>query len=100
VTQQRMVYRNRDGVRRTLIWDDDHPDKVVVQTEQVLDEILAGIARDREIMRNDGDMKVIGRPPVEVVERAVLEQWDEDDWRKWWNGEGRAFRIWKPGGWL
>lgn len=98
MTQQRMVYRNRDGVRRTLIWDDERPDDVTVHTEEDIEPLLESVARDREIMRNDGVNKLLGRVPVTVYERATHEQWGEDDWRKWWNGEGRAFRIWNPGG--
>ena len=95
-----MVYANANGVRRTLIWDDDDPTKVVVQTSQDIEPILDSVARDREIMRNNGPNKVLGRVPVAVAERAVHEHWGEDDWRKWWNGDGRAFRIWNPSGTL
>ena len=98
MAQQRHVYRNRDGIRRTLIWDDERPDDVTVQTQEDVEPILDSIARDREIMRNDGVNKLLGRVPVTVYERACHEQWGEDDWRKWWNGEGRAFRIWNPRG--
>jgi hypothetical protein len=98
MSEHRLVYADANGVRRTKIWDDERPDRFVVQTEQDIEPILDSIARDREIMRNDGPNKVLGRPPIAVVERAVHEKWDESDWRKWWNGEGRAFRIWKPGG--
>ena len=60
--------------------------------------MLDWVAREREVMRNNGVNKLLGRVPVAVYERAVHEQWDEGDWAKWWNGEGRAFRIWNPGG--
>jgi len=88
-----------------MIWDDEDPDTVTVQTEQNLDEVLSSVERDREIMAHNGVNKVIGRPPVTVYERACLERWDERDWSRWWNGagpedlpNGRAFRIWNPGG--
>jgi hypothetical protein len=95
--QRAFVYEDRNGVRRTLIADDERPDQFVVKTSQDLEPILDSVARDRELMPNSGDMKVLGRVPVAVYERAVHEEWEESDWRKWWNGEGRAFRIWKPG---
>jgi hypothetical protein len=98
MAQQRHVYLNRDGVRKTLIWDDDAPDHFVIRTEEDIEPLLESVHRDREIMRNNGPNKVLGRVPRTVVERAAHEQWGEDDWRKWWNGEGRAFRIWNPGG--
>ena len=93
-----MVYQARDGVRKTLIWDDAAPDRFVIQTEEDIEPLLESVARDREIMRNDGVNKVLGRVPRTTYERAVHEGWDESDWRKWWNGEGRAFRIWRPDG--
>jgi hypothetical protein len=107
MSERRRIYRDRDGVRRTMIWDDEDPDNFVVKTEQDVEPIIEGIKRDREIMLNDGDMKHLGRVPVAVAERAMLQRWDESDWAKWWNGQGpddlpngRAFRIWKPGGWV
>ena len=94
--QRAFVYEDRNGVRRTLLADDERPDQFTVKTSQDLEPILDSIARDRELMANTGDNVVLGRVPVGVYERAVHEEWDEGDWRKWWNGEGRAFRIWKP----
>jgi hypothetical protein len=94
--QRAFVYADANGVRRTLIADDERPDQFVVKTTQDIEPILESVARDRELMRNTGDAKVLGRVPVAVAERAVHEDWDESDWRKWWNGAGRAFRIWKP----
>ena len=96
MTERRRLYRDRDGIRRTAIWDDEDPETLVVHTEEDLEPLLDSVARDREIMRNDGVNKLLGRVPVTVYERAVHEQWEESDWRKWWNGEGRAFRIWRP----
>jgi hypothetical protein len=98
VTEKTTIYHDADGVRRTLITDDERPGVAIVKSEQDIEPILESVARDREIMRNDGVNKLIGRVPVAVYERACLEQWDESDWRKWWNGEGRPFRIWNPGG--
>jgi len=100
MTERRTTYENRNGVRRTLISDDERPGELVVHTEQDIEPILESIARDREIMKHDGPNKVIGRIPVAVFEKAALEKWDESDWRRWWNGEGRPFRIWRPGAWL
>jgi hypothetical protein len=90
------IYRDRDGVRRTMITDPDRPDQIIVRTEQVLDEILAGINRDREFMRHDGVNKLVARISVATYERACLEQWDEGDWKRWLNSaEAAPFRIWR-----
>jgi hypothetical protein len=98
VTEKTTVYHDADGVRRTLIIDDERPGVVVVHTQQDLEPILDAVHRDRELFAHNGPNKVIGYVPVFAAERAVLEGWDERDWSKWWNGEGRAFRVWNPGG--
>lgn len=94
MAERKRVYRDRDGIRRTMIWDDEEPDKVHVLTEQDVEPILDSVERDRAIMKNDGDMKLTHRIPAIIWERSVHEQWDEGDWRKWFNGEGRPFAIW------
>jgi hypothetical protein len=93
VAERKRVYRDSDGVRRTMIWDDDDPDQVVVQTEQDVEPILESAAARRDNHDPRRDMWGVGMIPVAVWERAVLEQWDESDWKKFWNGEGRPFRT-------
>ena len=96
MTERRTTYRNGDGVRRTLITDDERPEDFVIQTEQVLDEILAGIARDRETMPHNGVNRLLARIPIEVYERAVHQQWDEADWARYLNSaEAAPFRVWQ-----
>jgi hypothetical protein len=99
MTERKTVYANANGVRRTLISDSGYPDRVIVQTEQVLDEILNGIMRDRERLAandNRSSIKPIARIPVEVFERMILEGWGPDDEAKWLNSpEAAPFRIWK-----
>jgi hypothetical protein len=79
-----------------MIWDDEDPDRFTIQTEQDVEEILAGAARRRELHNPRSDIQGVGYVPVEVYERATREQWDEGDWRKWFNGEGKPFRT-SPG---
>ena len=96
MAERKRVYRDSDGIRRTMIWDDEDPDRVTVQTEQDVEEILDGVQRDREIMAHNGPNKLLGRVPVAVYERSVLEEWDEGDWRKWLNSsEAAPFRVWR-----
>ena len=100
MTERRIVYRNRDGIRRTMILDDDTPHRVVVQTTQDLTEILSGVSRDRELLAaNDNrrsPIRPVARIPVEVFERMILEGWGPDDEAKWLNSpEAEPFRIWK-----
>jgi hypothetical protein len=90
------IYKNADGIRRTLITDPDRPYAPVVKTEQVVDEILDGVARDRDTMNTRGPNKLVARVPMIIYERAIHEGWDEDDWKKWLNSsEATPFRIWK-----
>ena len=96
MTERRTVYFNDNGIRRTLITDDERPGLAVVRTEQVLDEILAGIARDRDLQKPVNDNRHLARIPVEIFERMILEGWGPDDEAKWLNSpEAAPFRIWK-----
>jgi hypothetical protein len=96
VTEQRFVYADRDGVRRTLIADDERPG-FVVGTEQDIEPVLEGIARDRELMRH-GVNKLAARLPVPIAELFMLPEggWDNDLLDRFLNSyEGQAFRVWK-----
>jgi hypothetical protein len=96
MTERQRIYRDGDGVRRVMHWDDEDPDQVTVETQQDIEPILASVERDRAIMTHDGPNKVLARLPVEVYERAVLEQWDEGDWARYLNSsECEPFRIWR-----
>jgi hypothetical protein len=97
MTERRTTYRDwQDGVRRTLITDDERSEDFTVHTEQVLDEILASVERDREIMSHNGVNKLLARIPIEVYERACHQQWDDGDWARYLNSaEAAPFRIWR-----
>jgi hypothetical protein len=95
MTERTRVYHNADGVRRTLIVDDERPG-FVVNTEQDIEPVLDSVERDRAIMSHDGVNKLLARIPVSIFERSVHEQWDEGDWKRWLNSsEAAPFRIWK-----
>jgi hypothetical protein len=95
MAESKSVYRDADGVRRTIITDDERPNGFVVNTQQYLDEILDSVKRDRETMSH-GVNKLLARLPVTVYERACHEHWGEDDWRKYLNSsEAAPFRIWQ-----
>jgi hypothetical protein len=94
--QRAFVYQDANGVRRTLIADDERPDLFVVNTEQDLEPVLESVARDRELMANNGVNKLAARIPVSIYERSVHEQWSESDWKRWLNSaEAEPFRIWR-----
>jgi hypothetical protein len=97
VGEARRRYEARDGVARTLITDDDTPDRFYVLTQQDIEPILDGIARDRETMRH-GVNKLAARLPLFVYEdllhRGIIG--DEDAFKKWLNGpEATPWRVWK-----
>lgn len=90
-------YQDRDGVRKSIITDSDHPNRVVVQTEQALDEILASIARDREIDQRGRTNKISHRLPTFVVEdlthRGIYD--NPVAFKTWLNSsEADPWRIW------
>ena len=91
-------YQARDGVERTMIFDPDEPDKFIVKTTQDIEPILDGIARDRELMRNNGHNKLVARLPTFIVEDLIHRgiYFDEPAFRRWLNGpEATPWRIWK-----
>jgi hypothetical protein len=95
VTERSRVYQDADGVRRTLIVDDERPG-FVVHTAQDVEPVLDSIERDRAIMKHDGVNKLLARIPVSIFERSVHEEWDEGDWKKWLNSsEAAPFRVWR-----
>ena len=101
MAERMRVYRDADGVKKTMLWDDEDPDKVTIKTEQDISEILDGIARDRELSagRRAGDVEPSHRLPViiyeELKKRGIAD--DNDAFRKWLNSsEASPWRI-RPG---
>jgi hypothetical protein len=98
MTERKQVYRNSDGVRRTLVTDDERPEDFAVHTEEDVEPLLLSIARDRELMRNDGHNKLAARIPVTVAEDLIRRgiYHDEARFKAWLNSfEAAPFRIWK-----
>ena len=94
--ESKFVYRNNDGVRRTMIIDTDNPHNITVHTEVVMDEVLESVKRARELHPEHSTNKHLAKVPMTVVERAMLEDWDEGDWKKWLNDPDNAmFRVWQ-----
>ena len=94
--QRAFVYEDANGVRRTLIADDERPDRFTVHTEQDIEPVLESVARDRELMTHNGVNKLAARVPLAIYERSIHEEWSEEDWKRWLNSaEAEPFRIWK-----
>ena len=91
-------YLTSEGLTRTSITDDDHPNRLVVHTEMDLEPVLDSIARDRALMRNDGDMKLTHRLPLIIYERLKAQGIADDEnlFRVWLNSsEATEWRIWE-----
>lgn len=96
--EQRLVYRDSDGVRRTLIADKEEGN-LAVFTEFDAEQFIKTNRALAETHVQGSDNKLVARVPITVVEKAMVEGWfdDEEAWRKFLNDpENRDFRIW-PG---
>jgi len=94
--EARRRYLARDGIARETITGEDG--SVLIHTSQDVEPILDSIARDRELMTNRGDNKLLGRLPMIVVEdlirRGIYD--DPDAFDRWWNSiEANPWRIYK-----
>ena len=93
--EARRRYLFRDGIARETISDDLG---FRIRTSQDVEPVLDSIARDREIMAQTGDSKLLGRLPMIVVEdlikRGIYD--DPDAFDRWWNSiEANPWRIWR-----
>lgn len=61
-----------------------------------MDEVLEGIKRDRETHPTRSMNKLLARVPMTVYEKSIIEQWGDDDWKKWLNdSDNKMFRVWE-----
>ena len=97
MAERKVTYRDDGAVKRTMIWEDDAPETVHVQTEQDLTQAVENNKIMRELHPRRSNNKLIARGvPIQVAEKAMLEGWDEQDWKRWLNDpDNAAFRIWK-----
>jgi len=93
--EHKTVYVNQDGVRRTMISDDDRPNEIRVYTEADMTSLVDNNKALAELHPKGSTNKLLARVPMTVYEKAVIEDWDEQDWQKWLNDpDNRAFRVW------
>lgn len=100
--EYKVLYRNSDGVKRTMIEDTEKPGQLQVFTEVEMDEVIASVNRDREAEQRSYDggkfpaNRLLARVPMTIYEQSLLEQWDEARWTRWLNDpDNAAFRIWQ-----
>jgi hypothetical protein len=96
--EARRRYIARDGVARRTLFDSERPDGFVIHTAMDVEPVLDSIARDREIMPNNGRFgRVEGRLPLIIVEDLIRRQIydDPDAFNRWWrSNEANPWRIW------
>lgn len=97
MAERKVIYRNEDGVRRTMIWEDTDPYTVHVQTQQDLTQAIRNNKLLQEQHPRRSTNKLVARGvPISVAEKAMLEQWDEQDWARWLDdADNAAFRVWQ-----
>lgn len=96
MSERKHTYLDSFGVRRTMIFGEDHNRfDLRVQTEQNVDGLLEHTHAMRDVPQ-PGPFKKIATVPIEVWERSVLEGWDDADWAKFLNDpDNAALRTWK-----
>jgi hypothetical protein len=86
----------RDGIVRETIYDPGEG-RLVVQMRQNVDEIIAGIERDRDNMKRTMNKKVATLPAFVVEDltyRGIYD--DRDAFDAWLNSsEADPWRVWK-----
>jgi len=98
MAERKIVYRNDGAAKRTMILDDDYPDRVVVHTEQDMAQTIENNKAMRELHPEKSNNKLLARGvPIADAEQALREDWDQNDWKRWLNDpDNAAFRVW-PG---
>jgi hypothetical protein len=95
--QHQTVYVDGNGVRRTLHWREDEPDRFGVNTEVDVEQLVKNNAALAELHPQGSTNKLVARVPLTIYERSVHENWDDEQWKRWLNDpDNKAFRIW-PG---
>ena len=95
--EARRKYDSRNGVERTMIFNEGSPTFTVKHSQDV-EPVLESIKRDQEIMPMNGVNKVAARIPTVIYEELQRQGIadDPDLFKAWLNGpEAAHWRIWK-----
>jgi hypothetical protein len=96
--EKRSPYSARAGVERTIVTDDAAPGVFHVKHSQDVEPVLDSVARDREIMANNGVNKLTHRIPTVIYEELQRQGIadDPDLFRAWLNSsDANPWRVWK-----
>lgn len=91
-----MVYHDQDGVRRTLLWDNDHPNQFHTKTEIDIEQLIDNNQILQDTYKQGKDNKLLARIPMTIYEQSIHEEWTEEQWARWLNDpQNKPFRIWQ-----
>jgi len=94
--QRKFVYLDEGGMRRTLVWDEDEPDKFGVFAEADMSGLAALNRAQGEHESARHKTTTLARVPFTVFEKAYHENWDETDWNRFLNDRDNLdMRVWQ-----
>lgn len=96
MAEQSIIYHNRDGVRRSIVFDRDTPEVFHQKTQVDCTQLVDNNRALEELHDRRSTNKLLARVPMTIYEQSLREDWDEGDWRKWLNDPDNVhFRVWK-----
>jgi hypothetical protein len=98
--QSTYLLRRGQGYTKRIITDSENPFKLVEKTEidyePILDEVKFLSENQRPTRGDQNHWRYCAKVPMDVYERSIHENWDDDDWKKWLNDpQNEPFRVWK-----
>lgn len=101
----KIIYDQWGDVVRTLHTADDAQwgDEFTLQVQQDITGIVEQNKIDRELQMDQRfwtgkreNMTKVAQVGVEVMQRAMVEDWSQDDWKKFLNDTSNAhYRVWE-----
>lgn len=96
MAEKKFVYQLGDGVRRTMVYEDDQPDKFTINTEVDVTNLADDNKALRENHKAHSTNKLVARVPMTIYEQSVREQWDDAKWKQFLNDpDNKVFRVWE-----
>lgn len=99
-TQRHILDHNGSIVRSIVVNEDEvasrQGGRVVFQTEQECDAIVADVKAAGDVDQSKRVFRRVATVPAAVIEQATREGWlhDKARWKQWLNdGDNRAFRV-------
>ena len=91
---RRFIYKDDGIVRRTM--HVESADQFTVQTDMDCTELVDNNKLLSELHPVGSTNKLVARVPMTVYEKSLLEDWTEEQWKRWLNDpDNRAFRVWQ-----